>query len=164
MNNENTIKNLEALRDDFYRKYKSVDDTISLLKGNHNSFSIKSANKEEKPPSFVINDGYDIKWPMKLKMSHILKKESRFLHIRQIAEKLHTYEPLVLEKEFVSKLYPAIAELKKSNTIVKYTLDNNNVNTFWGSKNWVDSSGKIKDEYIYDLDQVRSTKADIIEI
>jgi hypothetical protein len=158
MNNDTTIKSLEVLRDDFYKKYKSIDDTINLLRG------VSNGNNNAAPLLTMSTDGYDKAWAMKLKMSHALKKAGRFLHIREIAEILHQYEPEITEKEFIGKLYPAIAELKKSNTIVKFSVDSTNFNTFWGSKNWLDGTGKIKEGYEFDKKQIRNNKSDVIEI
>lgn len=101
---------------------------------------------------------------MKMKLGHVLKTQGKFLHIRQIGALLHSYEPGIEEKEFINKLYPAIAELKKSNTIVKFSADTTNLNTFWGSKNWIDENGNIKAGYEYDKDQIKHNKTDIIEI
>src|ERR1700679_102836 len=83
MTNEKTIKDLELLRDDFYRKYKSLNETIGVLKGT----STKDYAEEQTPA--LEMDGYDVKWSMKNKLSYILKKEGKFLHIRQIAKYLH---------------------------------------------------------------------------
>ena len=132
MTNEKTIKDLELLRDDFYRKYKSLNETIGVLKGT----STKDYAEEQTPA--LEMDGYDVKWSMKNKLSYILKKEGKFLHIRQIAKYLHQFEPKTSEKDFITKLYPAIAFLKK-NSLAKFSADSTNVNTFWGSKNCVET-------------------------
>ena len=160
MDNSNAIKSLEALRDEYYEKYKSIENTLALLKGSTTNFSQNDA-----PKHFALkSDGYDTNWAMKLKMSHILKREGKFLHIRQIADILHKYEPETTSKEFITKLYPAIAELKKKGTIVKFAVDNSNMNTFWGSKNWVDANGNVKDEFMFDKEQIKSAKSEVIEI
>lgn len=157
MQNDSTIQHLISLRDEFYRKYKSIDETISLLTDDK-QLKIKDLSIHS-----TKNDGYDKKWSMKNKLSHVLKIEGKFLHIRQIAERLHKYEPGVSEKDFISKLYPAIALLKKS-TIVKFSADKTNLNSFWGSKNWLDDNGKIKEGYMYDADQIKNNKSEEIEI
>ena len=109
MHNESTIAHLEQLRDEFYRKYKSIDDTLKVLKDGTST----SPNTKQQS---LKSDGYNISWPMKLKLSHVLKSQGKFLHIRQIGEILHNYEPAISDKDFINKLYPAIAELKKTNT------------------------------------------------
>ena len=159
METESTIKNLENLRDDFYKKYRSIEDTLRILKGE--------PSKEETPKIStqlrLSNDGYDPKWPMKNKLIHVLKRENRFLHIRQIGAILHEYEKHITEKDFISKLYPAMAILKKS-AIVKVTDGKSNTNTFWGSKNWLESDGIIKKGHEYDSDQIRHFAEETIEI
>lgn len=157
MQTDSTIQHLVSLRDEFYRKYKSIDETINLLTEGK---GIEKATINTR----AIKDGYDKTATMRNKLVQVLKKAGKFLHIRQIAALLHEYEPDVSEKEFIGRLYPAMAALKKSGTIVKFAVDNSNLNTFWGSKNWLDDSGKIKNGFAYDEDQIKNNKSEDIEI
>ena len=165
MSNNQTINELEMLKSDLLAKVHQIDITISTLRafssmdytgnGNGNGKSNESLNKYS---------DYDKNAVAKNKLAYVLKKENRFLHIRQIAEVLHRLEPAFSEKDWIAKLYPAISELKKAGAIVKFSIGESNVNSFWGSKNWVDANGNPKKEHKYDEAQVKTFGTGEIEI
>jgi hypothetical protein len=160
-----TIKELEESKKDLLSRVKQIDETITTLRAM-SSFS-QNGTKIENVPVPEINNkykGYDKNSTTKAKMALILKTENRFLNIRQIAELLHSLEPDISAKDFTSKLYPAISDLKKTNSIVKYAVGTSNNNVFWGSKNWLDEDGKIKQAHQYDADQITDFSKEQIEI
>lgn len=158
MANEDTIRQLEENKMQLLERVKQIDITIETLKAM-SSFNqpngLSYQNGSTPLPNAVGRyTEYDPKANMKSKLALVLKKENRFLNIRQIADILHKHEPKIDAKDFITKLYPPIADLKKSNTIVKFAVGDSNINTFWGSKNWLNEDGTIKDEHKYDEDAV----------
>ena len=98
------------------------------------------------------------------KFSYVLKKENRFLHVREIAAILHALDPKLSINIILGKLSPTITYFKKENAIVKVVVGTH-FNTFWGSKNWIDSEGKPKEAHMYDLNQLNhKRKKEEIEI
>lgn len=161
MDNTGTINDLQSLKNELIAKVKQIDQTIDTLKA-FSSFSF-NGNGETSQIAGKYS-GYDKKSPMKNRVALVLKTENRFLHMRQIAEILHSLEPATSVKDFVTKLYPAIAELKKAGSIVKFSVGDSNINSFWGSKNWLDVNGRLKKEHLYDEDQVRKFGSEEIQI
>lgn len=166
MNTDEQIKGLENLKRDleidFHNKIRSIDTTINMLLATpttNGTFKTVISTKTE-----PIKDGYNKKSAITSKLAFALKKGGKFLHIRQIAEVLNSYEPEIPVKDFVVKLYPAINELKRSGSIVKVSVGKANVNSFWGSKNWLNDKGLIKEEHKYDEDQIRHFGKTEIEI
>lgn len=65
----------------------------------------------------------------------------------------------------INKIYTPIGQLKQEGAVAKKTVGNQNVNTFWGSVNWLDENGNIKPGYEYDEDQVRiNSRSPTVEI
>lgn len=166
MANEDIIAELEATKNDLLKRAAQIDEAINTMR---TLGGLKSSAKT--PPITSVSsqksnvpDDYPVAAPIRLKLAYVLKKSNKFLHIRQIAEILHEIEPETDASSFITKLYPAIADLKKSGSIVKFSVDSTNINSFWGSKNWLDSNGQIKPEHNYDEDQVKSYKSDGIDI
>jgi hypothetical protein len=154
MVNEDTIRQLEENKMQLLERVKQIDITIETLKAM-SSFNQPSGATYQNGSAPLLNvigryAEYDPKANMKTKLALVLKKENRFLNIRQIADILNRHEPKIEAKDFITKLYPAVADLKKNNTIIKFTVGESNINSFWGSKNWLNEDGSIKDEHKYD--------------
>lgn len=86
------------------------------------------------------------------------------MHVRQIAEYLHQQDSSYSVEEWKERLQPGFAELKKTGAIVKTSIGGSNINTFWGSKNWVDAKGNPKPEHKFDIDQIRKGSSEQVEI
>jgi len=168
MDNKEAIEQLQATKNDLLRKAAQIDEAINTMKAMaglniSNKTSSSGTTTNEIPLTGKYSD-YPANEPIRNKLAYVLKKENKFLHIRQIAAILHEIESKTSVSDFITKLYPAIAELKKTNTIVKHSIGTSNVNTFWGSKNWLDSKKEIKKEHMFDEDQIKSHGSHAIEI
>lgn len=161
MDNTQTINELQKLKNELIAKVQQIDQTISTLKA-FSGISLNGLSTNGKADAKYLE--FDKDSSIKSKLAYVLKKENRFLHMRQIAQVLHRLEPDFSEKEWITKLYPAIAELKKAGSIVKYSVGESNVNSFWGSKNWIDGNEEPKKDHKYDADQVRKFGAEEINI
>lgn len=177
MTQQKTIDDLERLKVELLSKVQNIDQTIALLRALspnalNNSASSSQMVSEAAPQDLSDADktviskykDYNKDATMLNKVAFILKTENRFLHLRQIARILHLNEPEITEKEFTAKLYPAVAKLKSSGVIVKYSVGTSNVNTFWGSKNWLNDDGTPKDKHKFDEQEVTSFGSEVIEI
>lgn len=175
MNKEKTIEELENLKNDLLNKINNLDETIALLKSLSKNGTNTVMTKEKRDSDTDISeeqkqilskyDNYDKNATMVSKVAFVLKTENRFLHLRQIAKILHLNEPNISEKDFTTKLYPAISKLKSSGAIVKYNVGTSNINSFWGSKNWLNmNNGTPKEEHKYDEDAVTTFGSEVIEI
>lgn len=175
MNTNNTIKELEALQKELLDKAAQVGETIATMR-MLSSLPLVNGHKSANGHAVALHSSlqgsdlpdnykdYNKDATTRSKLALVLRKENRFLHIRQIAEILHGLEPAISAKDFVSKLYPAVAELKKQGTLVKYNVGGSNINSFWGSKNWLDGEGNPKPEHKYDEDQLTAFTKESIEI
>ena len=67
MNNKEIIESLKRKRDDFYRKLKSIDETIELLELETNKNS-----------SGDNSDGYNLSWQQRDKIEFFFKKGDSF--------------------------------------------------------------------------------------
>jgi hypothetical protein len=169
MSNTDLIKQLENTKNELLARVSQIDETILTIKAMHSfngnlsngTHTMSNAIRAELPEKYK---SYDAEAAMKTKLVFVLKAENRFLHIKEIAKKLHDLEPEISEEDFIKKLYPAVAVLKKGGVIVKYDHDTTNFNSFWGSKNWLDAGGKIKPEHMFDEKQLKNFSKEAIEI
>lgn len=149
MSKENTINELEELKKELLDRVKQVDITINTLKTISMSGSID--------PVLVLSAGisnnykeYDYNAPFRKKIAYVLNREGRFLHVREIAKILHKLEPKHSIEDLTKKISPAISSLGQAGTIVKIKSGKSNINTFWGSKSWLDDNNKPKEGREYD--------------
>ena len=159
MGNEDLIQQLESKKQDILNKAQQdvaqIDSTIHTLKYLSSSFTGVS-NQESEDSDFLSKyAGYKKEWIMRDKIKFILKTESKFLHLRQIGQILHKLEPKTSIEDHIARCYTPMGQLKKENTVYKFSVGSANVNTFWGSVNWVSGTGEIKEGYKYDEDQIR---------
>ena len=92
------------------------------------------------------------------KFASIIKIKGRFLNINEIACVVNQYEPSIPIETAKKSLGSAKNLLLNDNVIIKYKIDNNNSNSFYGSPDWLDETGKPKPEYMYDEKSVKSKK------
>lgn len=80
-------------------------------------------------------------------VTELFKSESRFLHVREIADLLEDQGYFIGDhKEFCNKkLSPLLSRLKKDDVLVNYAVNGKNTGTFWGSPKWLDAKGVAKD-------------------
>ena len=111
-------------------------------------------NAPEAPPAkaatpVMKSDNYDPSWGYLKKFVYFLRKEQRFLHLREVGDLISAQEGLSDEETELlpSKISQAIGGLKKSGDLVKYQVGIANRNTFWGKKEWLEGQNKPKEQY-----------------
>jgi hypothetical protein len=57
-----------------------------------------------------------------------------------------------------SGVNPALNILKSKNAIVTHKIGKSNMNNFYGSTKWLDDSGNVKPEHIYDTKQLTKSQ------
>lgn len=159
MNKAEIIASLEKERDEYQLKVQTLTETIENLKalffeysGSTNGISLKEKYKEY----FSVKS-------KRQKVIAILKAENRFLHKRQIVEIVRSLEPKSVSDEEADSIASAVYALKNADLITSYSVEGSNINTFWGSKQWLDADGAIKPEYKYDEEQLSYNRAEKLE-
>ncbi len=89
----------------------------------------------------------------------VLKTHQRFMRVREIAEYLAIETGEDVDK-WISKMSRKTRELKKANRIVKYQVGTRNTNVFWGSPNWINENGEIKEKFKYSTKNLTSSIKD----
>lgn len=166
MDKQDIIQELERERQELQRKLTSLDDTILYLR--QSSSILPTSNGYSQPAvngnAAVVDAGqvdktkyknYPVNKSNRDKAAAILKAENRFLHMREIVEIAQALEPKK-DSDVSSSIRQAVYALKSLDQIIGIKADGTNINTFWGSKNWLDESGKIKPEHMYREDQVKA--------
>lgn len=171
MDKHQIIQALEEERDALELKLKSLELTILTMKqslnqpaytNGHSNGSNGSFNKHTPTPKKY--DGYASAKSNKKKASIIIREAGRFLHIRQIREIAKTLEPNANEDELAKGIQQAIYALKADGLIVAYKASDSNIDSFWGSKYWLDDNGKPKKEHAFDESQLAANKEEKFEI
>lgn len=93
------------------------------------------------------------------KLLYTLKKNQRFMKIREMAEYLVDIIGGDTD-DLVKQLSRRTGELKEINKIVKFQGVGGKKNTFWGSPNWLSEDGSIKEDYLYNEGLVKSKKGE----
>jgi hypothetical protein len=96
----------------------------------------------------------------KEKFAFILKREGRFLNIKEIVEIARGYDDSTSVEELKNGLSSAKSNLISEGKITKYAVGNSNKNTFYGSKSWLNEQGEILPGHTYDESQV-TIKTDV---
>jgi hypothetical protein len=158
MNNAEFIATLQAKKAEALEVIKSVDALLAFFQGGdvtketeepsrHNGVNGNSVKENKSLPKLA--SGY--KGNYREKAAFILKEAGRFLHIREIVELAQNYEPKANPDTLAGSIRQAVYSLKnmENSPIVTVRVNNINMNTFWGSKNWLDGEGNIKPEHKY---------------
>lgn len=172
MDNIEVIRALEKQEQELKGRLKALQQTILTLKqinGVSTSDTNVFAEESSKGATSQINDKNKYAPVLNAKtwrdkVVAILKVENRFLHYREIADVISLVMPDVDRDRLKNSISPSITFLKKEGAIVKVQDGPSLMNTFWGSKNWLDSNGKIKPGHEYKKDLVRSGNAKEYEI
>lgn len=126
---------------------ESMIQTIMVLWGSSPDSTVPGGLAESKPGKRVEKSDYDPDWAYSKKFIYFLRKEQRFLHLREVADMVASVEGLGAEAaaKLSPKISTSIGGLKKN--LVKYQVGNQNRNTFWGKKEWLESPNQPKEEY-----------------
>jgi len=153
MSKESTILDLEKLKTELLERVRQIDITINTIRTLSIGGSVTLSPVLGTDVSNRYKD-YDPKASFRTKIGYVITKEGRFLHVREIAKVIHDIEPSTSIKDLTKKISPAVSHLRRTGKIVKFKVGKSNVNSFWGSKSWLDDNGKPKegreynDEYI----------------
>jgi hypothetical protein len=172
MNVQELIDGLEKKKEELRRecelKINSIDATIQTLLGS-------STPIERTPPQLNKNGErlYSVDLLTKLvdkdhfkaffsekafkrKVVSILVAENRFMHIRQLAEIVGRLDPNLKSDDLAKDISVALFASKKDKdtTLTSITIGNMLVDSFWGSKNWLDDKGIPKPKHMYDKTQL----------
>lgn len=165
MENEHTIKELEKLKQELLERARQVDITINTLKSMSISSGI-TANSTVKPnensnqiPGY---EKYDSDTTFRNKVMFVIKTENRFVHSREIADILSKVESN--NEDLTRKVSASLSFLRQHDMIVKIKAGNSNINSFWGSKKWLDEKGNPLSGYSYNEEYVIKSSNDIMEI
>lgn len=130
---------------------ESVQAAIALLKGIKEEDESESGLPKTGKGRVLEGDysGYSGSWPIAKKFIFFLKKENRFLHVKEVAEKIGLLENVTDLKKLASSISSGTYGIKQQGILVKYQIKNQNKNTFWGFPEWMDKDGRIKKGYEY---------------
>jgi hypothetical protein len=150
MSNDNlqlTINTLINQREKLLKKITSLDEAITILRGEVSSEPVFVSN--ESNPSTIVPTtpaDYDVKSSINSKVKYILKEKNRFMRFREIAEIMAIYDRKthISISDLANKISNACANLKQNSEIVKIRPDNKNINSYWGSPKWLNPDGSIK--------------------
>ncbi|MCD6013487.1 MAG: hypothetical protein K0Q79_3349 [Flavipsychrobacter sp.] len=170
MNKLDIIAALEQEEVSLHEKIKSLRQTILTLKQSiaiedsqtNGSNNIVTSRLGVKPPSVKPPTALDsTKYPgfytaksWREKVRIVFKSENRFLHYREIIDIIIGLYPDQTKETLKNSISPALSFLKNEGVIVKKKEGESNINSFWGSKNWLNPDGSIKPEHMYDKSQV----------
>ena len=114
------------------------------------------------------SDGYDKGLSLVNKVLFLVKKNNRFLHIRELANQIIEQEPDIdknskkpLSRRLATVMYIA---KKVSPNLMNKQIGNSNRNNFWGNKNWLNGNGKIKTEHMFDKEYFYRTGTEKVEL
>ncbi len=86
----------------------------------------------------------------------ILKTRNRFLHSYEIVQELLQYHKDKDEKWIRSRVSSVLsASAKDIDSLINYKYSNSLKDTVWGNKNWLNENGKIKDEHLYKVSEIK---------
>lgn len=165
MSNITTIQDLENLKGELLERIKQVDITIDTLKSMSRSSDLVFSNNVKFNENKALITGYekfDTNTLFRNKVMFVIKQEDRFIHAREIAEILNKIEPN--EEDVIKKVSAALSLLKQKELIVKIKINNANVNTFWGSKKWLDENEIPINGHNYNKEYITKSSEKIIEI
>lgn len=125
-----------------------LDAIKVLLQSYGETDTIESESKNEVIVNFdLVKELKKSSTPQKLLL--ILKENQRFMKIREIAQFISTQIDGD-EDDWTMKLSRTTGKLKKMDKIVSYRIGKSNTNVFWGSPNWLNKDGEIKQEFKYE--------------
>jgi hypothetical protein len=145
MENNSTIQELLKIKEDLLNKIKQIDITIDTIKmmgvGVVNNTNSSNLNASVPSP-----EGYNASDTLRQKVAFVIKREGRFLHVREISNYIHQLEPKFSIPDIMQKLTPTISNLRNAGKLVKLQIGSSNQNCFWGSPNWLNADKTAKAE------------------
>ena len=120
------------------RKNKKAEVSIEEESKTPGSVSVTSTPSESESVETYIH-----------KFLRVLKENKRFMKIREMAEYINKTEGGEVSA-WIKRFTTKTGKLQVSGKIIKHQVGKSRVNTYWGSPNWLNGDGNIKDEFKYD--------------
>ena len=148
------IEALEERKSELLAELSGIESSIASFKSKNSNATVVTTNASKKANS----DNYDKNWPIARKFGYLLQEHQRFLHFREAAELINKLEGGGYDiSELTGKISSGTHSLKKKGLIVKYSVGGKNINSFWGSPNWMDDNTEIKKGHELNTDYVRNS-------
>jgi hypothetical protein len=96
-----------------------------------------------------VPDGYMTNLSLVKKFILLLKFHKRFLHFKEVADMIIEIEPNIPNQKKLAAKLSAVTSKLKGVHIEKYQEGNDNRQTYWGIKEWLDDNGNIKPGHEY---------------
>lgn len=163
------LKMLLEQKAELLRQADAIAKTIDILENKISINKLKVDNPESKEDSNagynqvktkanIYPEDYDPNMAIWRKITYLLKREQRFLHNREMAQMIAKIEPEINIGELVKRFSSVLSSMKAKKQIVNIVVNNNNRNTFWGVKKWLDEDGNPKPEHMYNEEYITVTK------
>jgi len=139
------LKSLKEKEQDLLAKLKVIQEMIAEESTGLGVSTTFPQSNDGKSISFGKTDAE--------KFLNVLKENQRFMKINEIAE----YLVDKIGGDFDSwkqKMTRKTRDLQRKGKITKFQFDKSVRNIFWGSPNWVDNQGNIKNDYMYNEDVI----------
>ncbi len=134
--NDRAIQSLEDEYNQLIRKAEGLKNAIEILK--------KNSGKPMRQISSNTPAVYDSGASNKAKILYFIKREQRFLHIRELAKMANELEPGVSVEDFQKRFSPALSVLRTEEKLTNTRVGKSLMNTFWGSVKWLTDDDTIK--------------------
>lgn len=140
------LNELKKERDILQSKIDAINTVIKSYEA--------SESKSDSNPSSIKQEifGFPESGSYLEKIIFIIKDSNRFLHNNEIAETLSVYDKRNIA-DIKRRVSTVLSQAKSQvDTLVNVKYGKSIKNTFWGSKDWLDTNGKIKEKHMYRLD------------
>lgn len=160
------LRLLEMERRQLLRKLDAVDKAIfaygNIKEENKQSFPVQY-NKEAAAEAEQLLQKYHDYNPVQStrnKVLHIIKRENRFLHAREIARIACKLDEEVSTTTVIKKVSPALSILKRmpGSPVISIEIFHSHFNTFWGCREWLTEDGKIREDFMYHAAEIKKTR------
>lgn len=151
------INGLKEERASLAKRLDAID--VLLASYDTNSVHTPTNTSSAEDNSFPKGSSY-IK-----QITYIIKRENRFLRNKEITEMIQQYhadKDIVFLKRRISSVLSKAKD--EEGNLTNITVGNSKRNTFWGSKDWLDSNGKPVAAHMYDKSKLSLSKPRRIDI
>ena len=131
MTTRELVQSLQIVANELETKINSILKTIKILERYTFTTPVSSSDP-----------GYNKTWNFAEKFYYLIKREGRFLHVREAAEMIIELEGGYL-METAHRVSTHSTSLRRSKKIVKYQINKAPTKTFWGLPEWLDYNNEI---------------------
>jgi hypothetical protein len=144
-------------------KLRAVEKSILAYKNNGTSNEDLSPVQYDDNTTVDVNQlfekyhDYNATHPTRNKVLHIIKKENRFLHVREIARITCKLEDEISTSAVIKKISPALSILKRlpGSPLISIEIFDSHFNTFWGYRHWLTGEGQIQQGFMYNEAEIK---------